>query len=220
MPLCLPGGTEGNPPFSAGHRGHEAGPGWTLGLGTEFPPLAPGARRAVPAPSVLMTLAPCASITSRQLAAPLMAARWNLEVRGERSAAGWPARSHRPARAVGTHADLPSGSSLVGTSPLRAMREATRAASSFSTAWSSRSSLLPQSWLWGHTQRTVGLAAADPSPPAPAGALGSCPPPPALAWRLPLAAGFGRGQGPQGGQEPRSVGLSRSCRGRWSWAGA
>lgn len=149
MPLCLPGGTEGNPPFSAGHRGHEAGPGWTLGLGTEFPPLAPGARRAVPAPSVLMTLAPCASITSRQLAAPLMAARWNLEVRGERSAAGWPARSHRPARAVGTHADLPSGSSLVGTSPLRAMREATRAASSFSTAWSSRSSLLPQSWLWG-----------------------------------------------------------------------
>lgn len=33
----------------------------------------------------------------------------------------------------------------------------------------------------------------------------------ALAWRLPLAAGFGIGHGPQGGQEPRSVGLSRSC---------
>lgn len=37
-----------------------------------------------------MTLEPCASITSRQLAAPRMAARWNLEVGGQGSAAGWP----------------------------------------------------------------------------------------------------------------------------------
>lgn len=167
-----------------------------------------------------MTLAPCASITSRQLAAPLMAARWNLEVKSEESAQSSCPSAITP-QAVGTHADLPSESSFVGTSPLRTMREATRAASLFSTACSSRSSLLPQSWLCGGTPSGPwGRAAADLSPLPVAGAPGSHPRPWALAWRLPLAAGFGMGQGPQGGQEPRSVGLSRNCRGRWSWVGA
>lgn len=72
-------------------QGRAGPPSWAPGLSSSS---LPGAWWAVPAPSVLMTLAPCASITSRQLAAPLIAARWNLEVRGEGLAAGWPPLSH------------------------------------------------------------------------------------------------------------------------------
>ncbi len=48
-----------------------------------------------------------------------------------------------------TYADLPSASSLVGQRPFLTMRAATLSGSFCSTACSSLSSLLLQSWLWG-----------------------------------------------------------------------
>lgn len=71
--------------------------------------------------------------------------------------------------------------------------------------------------LWGTPRGPWGWAATAPPPFPWQGLWALTTRPWALAWRLTLAAGFGMGQGPQGGQEPRSVGLSRSCGGRWSW---
>lgn len=164
----------------------------------------PPGPQTVPAPSVLMTLAPCVNIASRQLATPLMAAKWNLEGGGQRSEVrGDPwgpslRPSPMPLLVQGTHADLPSGSSLVGTSPLRVMSAATRAGSLFSTACSSRSSLLLHSWLCGaYPERGVGPGGMCPLPTPPGRGSGPSPPVPghlpgACLW-LPVSE-WGRGR--------------------------
>lgn len=119
-----------------------------------------------------------------------------------------PQSSHPSAitpQAVGTHADLPSESSFVGTSPLRMMSDATRVASLFSTACSSRSSLLPQSWLCGAHPEDHG-AGQPQTPPhypwqglqtltsAPGHLPGACLWLQALGWGRGRRAGRSRGQ--------------------------
>lgn len=168
-----------------------------------------------------MTLAPCASITSRQLAAPLMAARWNLEVKGQGSAAGGPPFPHSAPRGRGHSRGLALRVQLRGHQSLAGDEGGhPRSVVAVHSLQQPLVTFAPLLALWDTPRGSWGPAIATPSLLPLPGAPGFTTCPWALAWRLPLAAGFGMGQGPQGGQEPRSVGLRRSCRGRQSWAGA
>lgn len=160
-----------------------------------------------------MTSEPWASITSRQPTAPFMAAKWNLEAR-VRGHAQKSVQSHPNPWARTLTQTCPRGPVLWGpalcvrsTKPLWPHHCSPRPGAGAGRFCPSLGPVVAHPEVCGTEWFTV------PSPPRNKGSGSGLSPTHswALAWRLPLVAGFGIGHGPQGGQEPRSVGLSRSC---------